>query len=105
MYVNGIDPGFSGDLLQLTALSLTERAESILVQEICDYGSYDDAEFTGELRLRTSPDTVPMPSCRACSRRSGAARLQLLADELVWSSTNCASATRPGLPPRRSTAR
>ncbi len=47
MYVNGVDPGFSGDLLPLAALSLTGRAETVLVQEICDYGSYDDAEFTG----------------------------------------------------------
>ena len=47
MYVNGIDPGFAGDMLAFAALSLTERAETIHVQEICDYGSYDDAEFTG----------------------------------------------------------
>ncbi len=47
MYVNGIDPGFSGDLLPLAALSLTEHAETITVQEICDYATYADAEFTG----------------------------------------------------------
>src|SRR5882757_5586536 len=47
MYVNGIDPGFSGDMLPLTALSLCQSATAIVVQEICDYGSYDDAEFTG----------------------------------------------------------
>jgi hypothetical protein len=47
MYVNGIDPGFSGDMLPFAALSLCQSATSILVQEIFDYGSYDDAEFTG----------------------------------------------------------
>src|SRR5882757_6726806 len=47
MYVNGIDPGFSGDLLPLAAMSLCESVESVHVQEIVDYGSYDDAEFTG----------------------------------------------------------
>jgi hypothetical protein len=48
LYVNGVDPGFSGDMLPLAALSLTQHAETVHVQEICDYGSYDDAEYTGE---------------------------------------------------------
>ncbi|WP_374024569.1 dihydrodipicolinate reductase [Mycobacterium sp. HNNTM2301] len=47
LYINGIDPGFSGDTLVYTALSLAGRATAVTVQEICDYGSYDDAEFTG----------------------------------------------------------
>lgn len=47
MYVNGIDPGYSGDTLPLAALGLAESAESVLVQEVFDYGDYDDAEFTG----------------------------------------------------------
>ncbi len=44
--INGIDPGFSGD-------TLVSRPESGGAchrhhrQEIFDYGSYDDAEFTG----------------------------------------------------------
>ncbi|PRC48300.1 dihydrodipicolinate reductase, partial [Mycobacterium sp. ITM-2017-0098] len=45
LYVNGIDPGFSGDTLVYSALSLAARATSVTVQEIFDYGSYDDAEF------------------------------------------------------------
>lgn len=47
MYVNGIDPGYSGDTLALAALSLVGHAESIRVQEIFDYADYDDAAFTG----------------------------------------------------------
>ena len=47
MYVNGIDPGFSGDLLPLAAMSLCASVETVRVQEIVDYGSYDDADFTG----------------------------------------------------------
>ncbi|MDZ4268462.1 MAG: dihydrodipicolinate reductase [Mycobacterium sp.] len=47
LYINGIDPGFSGDTLVYTALSLAARATAVTVQEIFDYGSYDDAEFTG----------------------------------------------------------
>ncbi|MGV0495095.1 dihydrodipicolinate reductase, partial [Mycobacterium kansasii] len=46
LYVNGIDPGFSGDTLVHSAVSLTTRVSSITVQEIFDYGNYDDAEFT-----------------------------------------------------------
>ncbi|MCP9274945.1 NAD(P)H-dependent amine dehydrogenase family protein [Mycolicibacterium arenosum] len=47
LYVNGIDPGFSGDTEVYTALSLVTRARSITVQEIFDYANYDDYEFTG----------------------------------------------------------
>lgn len=47
LYVNGIDPGFSGDTLVHSAVSLATRVDSITVQEIFDYANYDDAEFTG----------------------------------------------------------
>lgn len=47
LYVNGIDPGFSGDTLVYAACSLSTRVSSITVQEIFDYGNYDDYEFTG----------------------------------------------------------
>jgi hypothetical protein len=47
MYVNGIDPGYSGDTLALAALSLVGRADSVRVQEIFDYADYDDYDFTG----------------------------------------------------------
>lgn len=48
LYVNGIDPGFSGDTEVHAALSLVTRASSVTVQEIFDYGNYDDYEFTGK---------------------------------------------------------
>jgi len=48
LYVNGIDPGYSGDTEVHSALSLVTRATSILVQEIFDYANYDDFEFTGK---------------------------------------------------------
>lgn len=61
LYINGVDPGFSGDTLAYTALSLTERATSITVQEICDYASYDDAEFTGvSFGFGAPPDHTPV---------------------------------------------
>jgi hypothetical protein len=47
LYVNGIDPGYSGDTEVHSALSLVTRATSVTVQEIFDYANYDDYEFTG----------------------------------------------------------
>jgi 2,4-diaminopentanoate dehydrogenase len=61
LYINGVDPGFSGDTLAYTALSLAERATSITVQELCDYASYDDAEFTGvSFGFGTAPEHTPI---------------------------------------------
>lgn len=47
LFVNGVDPGFSGDVLPLAALQLSDQIEEIRVQEICDYSTYADPEFTG----------------------------------------------------------
>jgi hypothetical protein len=61
LYINGIDPGFSGDTLVYSALSLAARATAVTVQEICDYGSYDDAEFTGvSFGFGATPDHTPI---------------------------------------------
>ncbi|OBB86229.1 dihydrodipicolinate reductase [Mycobacterium colombiense] len=61
LYINGIDPGYSGDTLVYTALSLAGRATAVTVQEICDYGTYDDAEFTGvSFGFGTDPDHEPI---------------------------------------------
>jgi hypothetical protein len=83
MYVNGIDPGFSGDMLPFAALSLTERADTITVQEICDYGSYDDADFTGvSFGFGTTPDVVPMLFLPGVLASIWGGPVRLLADEL-----------------------
>ena len=62
LYVNGIDPGYSGDTEVHSALSLVTRAKSITVQEIFDYGNYDDYEFTGKSMGfgMTADDDAPM---------------------------------------------
>ncbi|MFB1296056.1 dihydrodipicolinate reductase [Mycobacterium sp. pW049] len=61
LYINGIDPGFSGDTLVYTALSLAARATAVTVQEIFDYGTYDDAEFTGvSFGFGAGPDHTPI---------------------------------------------
>lgn len=83
MYVNGVDPGFSGDLLPLAALSLTERADRIVVQEIFDYGSYDDAEFTGvSFGFGSTPDHVPALFLPGVLTSIWGGPARLLADEL-----------------------
>jgi 4-hydroxy-tetrahydrodipicolinate reductase len=45
LFTNGIDPGFSGDLMPLAALALCERVESIRVQELADYGTHSDTSW------------------------------------------------------------
>ena len=46
-FANGMDPGFSGDLMPLTIMGLCERVDSVRVQELFDYGNYEDPDFTG----------------------------------------------------------
>lgn len=61
LYINGVDPGFSGDTLVYTALTLAGRATGINISEICDYGTYDDAEFTGvSFGFGTTEDHQPI---------------------------------------------
>jgi hypothetical protein len=47
LFVNGIDPGFSGDVLPLAALQVTDQIDQILVQELFDYSTYEDPGLTG----------------------------------------------------------
>ena len=83
MYVNGIDPGFSGDMLAFAALGLSTRADTVLVQEICDYGSYDDAEFTGVgMGFGADPDDTPMMFLPGVLTSIWGGPVRLLADEL-----------------------
>jgi hypothetical protein len=83
LYINGIDPGFSGDTLVYTALSLTARATAITVQEIFDYGSYDDAEFTGvSMGFGTTPDHTPIMFQPGVLASLWGGQVRSLADEL-----------------------
>ncbi|MGE2714051.1 dihydrodipicolinate reductase [Mycolicibacterium litorale] len=62
LFVNGIDPGYSGDTAVHAALSLVTRAESVTVKEIFDYGNYDDYEYTGAAMGfgTTADDDLPL---------------------------------------------
>lgn len=55
----------------------------MLVQEICDYGSYPDADFTGvTFGFGTSPDHVPMLFLPGVLASIWGGPVRLLADEL-----------------------
>lgn len=83
LYVNGVDPGFSGDLLPLAALSLAESAERVTVSEICEYGSYPDGEFTGaSFGFGKPPEYVPTLFLDGVLTSIWGGPARLLADEL-----------------------
>lgn len=83
LYINGIDPGFSGDTLVYTALSLAARATAITVQEVFDYGSYDDAEFTGaSFGFGEPADHSPVMSLPGVLASMWGAQVRALADDL-----------------------
>ncbi len=114
LYLNGVDPGFSGDTLVYTALSLSGRATAITVSEICDYGSYDDAEFTGvSFGFGAEPDHCPimfspgvLTSLWGGQVRSLADLLGITLDEVRerhenWVSTERIDCTMMTVPPGR----
>ena len=83
LYVNGIDPGFSGDTLAHAALSLSTRATAVTVQEIFDYGSYDDAEFTGvSFGFGASPEHTPIMFAPGVLTSLWGGQVRTLADDL-----------------------
>jgi 4-hydroxy-tetrahydrodipicolinate reductase len=43
-FCNGADPGFASDLVPITLLSLMDDVEAVRIQEIINYGFYDQAE-------------------------------------------------------------
>ncbi|MCP4004825.1 MAG: dihydrodipicolinate reductase [bacterium] len=83
LFVNGVDPGFSGDVLPLTALQLSDQVEEIRVQEFCDYSTYEDPEFTGVSFGFGRPADYTPPLALAGSLRAGwGGMVQLIADDL-----------------------
>ena len=83
LYVNGIDPGFSGDVLPLTALQLADQVDEIRVQELCDYSTYEDPEFTGvSFGFGRTSDYTPPLALPGTLRAAWGGMVQLIADEL-----------------------
>jgi 4-hydroxy-tetrahydrodipicolinate reductase len=56
LFTNGIDPGFSGDLMPLAALSLCEWVDRIRVQELADYGTHPDPSWAAPFGFGKPPD-------------------------------------------------
>lgn len=83
LYVNGIDPGFSGDALPLTALQLADRIDEVRVQELCDYSTYEDPEFTGvSFGFGRGDDYTPPLAIPGVLRASWGGMVEMLAAAL-----------------------
>ena len=83
LYINGVDPGFSGDTLVYTALTLAGRATGITISEICYYGTYDDAEFTGvSFGFGTTEDHQPILFAPGVTSSLWGGQVRYLADLL-----------------------
>jgi len=83
LFINGVDPGFSGDVLPLAALQIADQVEEIRVQEICDYGSYEDPEFTGAaFGFGQPPDAEPIMSIPGLLADGWGGMLKLVAEAL-----------------------
>lgn len=103
LYVNGIDPGYSGDTEVQTALSLVTRARSITVQEIFDYSNYDDYEFTGKTMGfgMTAEDETPMLFLPGVITSMWGGPVRNLADQLGVELDEVRQRTEPWYTPKR----
>ena len=83
MYISGIDPGFSGDVLPLSALQLVGEIDEIRVQELCDYSTYEDPEFTGvSFGFGRGPDYTPPLAMDGVLRTGWGGMVQMVADRI-----------------------
>jgi len=83
LFVSGIDPGFSGDVLPLAALQLADEIGEVRVQELCDYSSYEDPEFTGaSFGFGRPADYTPPLALPGVLRMGWGGMVQMLADRL-----------------------
>jgi len=83
LYVSGVDPGFSGDVLPLAALQVADRIEEVRVQELCDYSTYEDPEFTGvSFGFGRPADYTPPLAMPGVLRMGWGGMVQMVADRL-----------------------
>ena len=82
-HATGIEPGWAADVLPLTMSGLFQRIDSLLVQELMDYTSYDSADMLFDIMgFGKAPDEpVPMADA-ALAGVTFRAPLMLLADGL-----------------------
>ncbi len=83
LYISGVDPGFSGDVMPLAALQLSDQVEEILVQELIDYSSYQDPEFTGVAFGFGRPESdAPVMASPGVLTAAWGGMVQMIADRL-----------------------
>ncbi len=83
LYVSGVDPGFSGDVLPLAALQLVDEIGEIRVQELCDYSTYEDPEFTGiSFGFGRPADYTPPLSMPGVLKTGWGGMVQMIADRV-----------------------
>ncbi len=83
LFISGVDPGFSGDVLPLTGLQLADQIEQITVQELVDYSTYEDPEFTGvAFGFGRSKEDEPIMAMPGVLRAAWGGIVQMLADRL-----------------------
>jgi hypothetical protein len=57
----GIEPGWAGEVLPLTMSGILGRVDSILVQELMDYSTYDSADMMFDIMGFGGPPDAPGP--------------------------------------------
>ena len=79
----GIEPGWAAEVLPLTMSGLFQRIDSLLVQELMDYSTYDSADMLFDIMGFGKPPDEPMPMADpALGGVTFSAPLMLLADGL-----------------------
>jgi 4-hydroxy-tetrahydrodipicolinate reductase len=82
-FSSGIDPGFSSDLLPLTISGFCSRVDSIRVQEIFNYNTYNQPETIVDIMGFSQPmDSMPMLLMPGAVSLAWYPMIQMIADGL-----------------------
>ncbi|HEX2400280.1 MAG TPA: dihydrodipicolinate reductase [Mycobacterium sp.] len=82
-HATGIEPGWAAEVLPLTMSGLFQRIDSLLVQELMDYTTYDSADMLFDIMGFGKPPDEPVPMADAAvAGVTFRAPLMLLADGL-----------------------
>jgi 4-hydroxy-tetrahydrodipicolinate reductase len=82
-FTSGIDPGFANDLLPLTLSGLCERWDSIRIQEVINYATYDQPEVVfGTMGFGKPLDSTPLLLMPGVLSAAWGGTIRLLAEGL-----------------------
>ncbi|MDG2048102.1 MAG: hypothetical protein P8J79_12900 [Halioglobus sp.] len=83
MFISGVDPGYSGDILPLAGLQMADNVDQLLVQELVDYSTYEDPEFTGVAFGFGEPESAtPIMALEGVLRSGWGGMVQMMADRV-----------------------